>query len=540
MTKESNRIKQDWEVIVIGTGVGGATIGHTLAKAGKEVLFLEQGRSYLNNPEAKLGAYAEMFFPQVAVPDLKHRSLLEQAGRWTGFLDDNSSGRSKQHIPFIGAGTGGSSAIYGAALERFFPEDFKPRENYPNVGNVDLPPTWPIQYEELLPYYREAESLYGVRGGGDPLREDSEESGLATAPEFGPANQFLADFLTKKGLHPYRLPTACEFLPGCQTCQGFLCARDCKGDSVKACLRPAIEQHGATLMDRCLVTRLEADSKRVTSVVCNHQGSERVFRSEIVILAAGALSTPAILLRSTSPVWPQGLANSSGLVGRYLMRHCIDLYALSPKVKPAPNENTKELAFNDLYFRDGEKLGTVQSFGRLPPSAMLAESVQHDIAQQFGPTASTLFRAIKPAAREMMRRLLKDTLVLATTMEDLPVRENRVTPNGLDGITISYLLNDQTRQRISRFRELMADTLKPLRYTLIKQAENNDRIAHACGTCRMGEEPGSNVIDRNNRAHDLDNLYLVDSSFFPTSAGTNPSLTIAANALRVADHILGK
>ncbi len=264
-----------------------------------------------------------------------------------------------------------------------------------------------------------------------------------------------------------------------------------------------------------------------------------MLRARLVILAAGALATPVLLLRSTSKQSPHGLANGSGLVGRNLMRHCIDLYAATSLTKPLAEENVKELAFNDFYFQEREKLGTVQSFGRLPPASMLVASLQHDIATSAGRAAASLLALTKPLMRPMLERTFANALILAATMEDLPFRDNRVFPDGDHGIGISYRLNQPDRARIRRFRQRMAEALEPWKYSLLKQAENNERIAHACGTCRMGTDPAQSVVDTHNRAHDADNLYIVDSSFFPSSGGTNPSLTIAANALRVAEHLNG-
>ena len=528
----------DWDAIVIGTGPGGATLGLVLAKAGWRVLFLEQGKSYLTNPSALLGNYAETFFPRAAVPGEEHRTLLANAGRWTQFLDDHSSGKKTRHIPFIGSGSGGSSALYGAAMERLFPADFRPAARFQSVTDTRLPESWPISYDDLEPYYRQAESLYRVSGGVDPLRPKENRDSLATPPAFCPANQELADFLGRKGLHPYRLPLACDLIPGCQTCQGYICQQQCKNDSVKVCLLPAITKYQAQLMDECRVIGVEATRKRVTGVVCERGGERLTFKARTVVLAAGALSTPLILLRSTNPDWPKGLANASGLVGRHLMRHCIDLYAVSAHPKPEPGDNTKELAFNDFYCQGDDNLGNVQSFGRLPPADMLVESLQEDLKQGPLPWVASPFNLIKPMVRRLLGKQLADALILATTLEDLPYPDNRVEPIGTDGAAITYRLTDAGRRRVKRFRAVMADVLSPKRYTLIKQAENNERLAHVCGTCRMGTDASDSVVDGFNRAHGLDNLYIVDASFFPSSGGTNPALTIAANALRVGDQLI--
>jgi choline dehydrogenase-like flavoprotein len=327
--KLNDIVNQRWDVIVVGTGIGGATAGYALARAGKHVLFCEKGRSHLRSADAITGSYAERHFDRLSVPRPEHRDLLARAGRSWELITDQSDRHPRTFIPFIGAGTGGSSALYGMAMERFFPEDFEPRRNHPNAAGASLPERWPITYEELAPYYSVAEQMYGVRGGRDPLRSEASLVPLPDAPPLTRAAQELSDLLVRKGLHPYRLPVACEFVAGCECCQSYLCARECKNDGARSCVRPAIEEHGAVLLDQCDVLRLEATRESVTSVSCARLGSRFMLKGDVVVLAAGALATPEILLRSRSALWPDGLANDSGLVGRNLMRHFVDLYLLA-------------------------------------------------------------------------------------------------------------------------------------------------------------------------------------------------------------------
>jgi choline dehydrogenase-like flavoprotein len=423
------------------------------------------------------------------------------------------------------------------AMERFHPADLSPRRNHPDATATTLPNSWPIDYEDLLPYYTAAEQLYRVKGTIDPLRIQ-ETSGLLGPPPtpLHPANQELYDFFLAKGLHPYRLPMACEYLPDCQDCQGYLCARACKNDSTRICLEPAVRQYGARLLDQCDIIKLEATGDRVSGVICNWRGSLHTLRAKTVILAAGALQTPRILLNSISDAWPQGLANDSGLVGRNLMRHCIDLYAIFPRARDQLGGNLKQLGFNDLYQPPDQHLGTVQSFGRLPPAAVMVEQLEQELREGPWPTAARLFKPLKGLLRPALGGLFSRSIILATILEDMPCRDNRVMP-GDRGLILNYRLHPYDRSRIRHFRQTMRGILKPYRHLLLKQAENNQRIAHACGTCRFGTDPRESVLAPTNRAHALANLYVVDSSFFPSSGATNPSLTIAANALRVADHL---
>lgn len=530
--------ERQWDYLIVGTGMGGATVGYALAKAGKSVLFCERGASHLTNPDAIRGDFAEASFAKPEAVQPKHADILHRAGRYTEPVTDLSGFHPKSHIPFLGSGTGGSSALYGMALERFFPRDFTPRENFADVADSTLPARWPLTYDELRPYYEAAERLFRVRGDVDPSRNEPPTEHLLPPPPASPVGQELLGFFSGKGLHPYRVPLACERLPECQCCQGYLCARECKNDAARVCLRPAVEKHGAELLDECEVLRLEADGHKVTGVRCRHRGAEVTLRAGAVILAGGGLKTPQLLLNSSSDLWPNGLANRSGLVGRNLMRHYVDLYMVRTDTPPGPDARLKELAFNDLYFIDGQKYGTVQSFGSLPPVPVLLAEQERELRENRRPFLASLFRLGKPLVRPIFRRVLSGRVILASIMEDLPYHDNRVTV-GPEGVRIEYRLRDAERRRVEAFRKLVADALRPYRFSLVKQAENNERLAHVCGTCRAGESPDESVLNRFQRTHDLGNLYVADASCFPSSGGTNPGLTVAALALRLADHLVG-
>ena len=528
----------NWDVIVIGTGMAGATLGHALAQAGKKVLFCEKGQSLLDSHQGLRGDFAETFFPTAAAPNRTNRDILLKAGRSAEILDDHSERKIRHSIPFIGTGTGGSSSLYGYAMERLFPADFTPRKHHPTAPESTLPERWPIAYEELAPYYEKAEKLYRIRGSIDPFRE-KEARNIKPAPPLCQPSAELNDLFAKQGLHPYRLPQACEFVPGCRGCQGFLCPNDCKNDSARICLKPALNNHRAHLLDECEALRLEASSDQVSGVVCNYKGQEINLRGKTIVLAAGALATPKLLLQSASKTWPKGLANDSGLVGRNLMRHYTDIYALRPVTRKDLPGNLKELAFNDLYSSTSGKFGAVQSFGALPSATIIVEEMERDLSQSAYPWLTPFFKLAKPILRMVVKHLFKDRLLFASIMEDLPYLENRVTLTD-DGqrIRLEYNICTDEQARIKKFRAHLKTTFRSRPYMLIKQAENNQRIAHACGTCRFGLTPQDSVLNRNNRSHELNNLYIVDASFFPSSGGTNPALTLAANALRVADHLL--
>jgi choline dehydrogenase-like flavoprotein len=528
-------IDRYWDAVIVGTGMGGATIGYALARSGQSVLFLEKG--FARSSASLTGKYAEVFFGAEEVAGRQHRPILSAAGRDWSMLEDVSAKRSKTFAPFVGAGVGGSSALYGMALERFFPSDFEPRKNFVEVDETTVPERWPITYQELVPFYEQAEALFGLQGGRDPLRPDV-ATPMHAAPPLSAAGSELSEYLKTKGLHPYRLPMACKFVPGCASCQGYLCPNECKNDSARACLSPALHEYRAVLLDQCEVHRFQASADHVTALECSQDKRRFIVRGKTIVLAAGALASPALLLRSTSATWPDGLANRSGLVGRNLMRHLVDLYALRPTTRETWDNRRKELAFSDFYVHDGVRLGAVQSFGRLPPAPVLAAHLRKDLGEKIGTWAAKAIRLADPLLKPILGAMVERDMLLAGMVEDLPYPDNALTV-ALDGnIRIRYRMRAEAIRRVKLHRRLITSALEDYRIRLIKQAHNNEQLAHACGTCRFGDDAQTSVLDRNNRAHDLVNLFIVDGSFFPSSSGTNPALTIAANALRVAQGII--
>jgi choline dehydrogenase-like flavoprotein len=220
------------------------------------------------------------------------------------------------------------------------------------------------------------------------------------------------------------------------------------------------------------------------------------------------------------------------------MRHLIDLYVIRPPILEPWDNRRKEVAFSDFYVHDGVRLGAVQSFGRLPAAPMLAAHLQKDTGEAIGNWAAALIRLAKPLVKRSLETMVERGLVVAGMVEDLPYADNRVTMAPEGTVRIRYRLRAEAMHRVKLQRRLIRGALDTYPMRLIKQAQNNRQLAHACGTCRFGDDPRTSVVDRNNRAHDLENLFIVDSSFFPSSAGTNPALTIAANAFRVARAIV--
>jgi len=531
--REAERVV--WDVIVVGTGMGGGMLGYRLARAGRTVLFVEKGRSTLpGTPGTIRAAMPEVAEPRAYRSESGYYDALARAGRCTDEIEDVSGRIPKRFVPFIGGGTGGSSALYGMVCERFFARDFTPRQNFADPGDSTVPETWPITYDQLRPWYAEAEKLLGVRGQPDPLRPAAADVDLPAAPPFSAANQPLVDYLAGRGLHPYHLPMACEYTSACTTCQTYLCDRACKNDAARNGVLPAIVEHGARLLTQCRVVRLDADRSQVRHVICEHPAGMLALKATVVVLAAGALATPVLLLNSRSGDWPHGLANGSDFVGRNLMRHLLEPIEVWPEPGHRTTAANKEIGLNDFYFWEGQKYGTVQSFGAIPPMEWLANRP--------GGRAKAL-RVTKPVVRRIYDRFFTGGLVLAAIMEDLPYLDNRVLPSdrssadGRQRLLLRYRLHAGELERRATFLRQLKTVLKPFRTLPLGSGKDNANLGHVCGTCRFGTDPSTSVLDAQNRAHEVDNLYVVDTSFFPSSAGLNPSLTVAANALRVAVHI---
>jgi choline dehydrogenase-like flavoprotein len=524
-----------WDVIVVGTGMGGGMLGYRLARSGRKVLFVEKGRSTLPGaPGTIRAAMPEVAEPRAYRSESTYYDALARAGRCTDEIEDISGRVAKRFVPFIGGGTGGSSALYGMVCERFFVRDFTPRQNFLDPGDSTVPEAWPISYGQMRPWYAEAEKLLGVRGQPDPLRPEAAEVDLPAAPPFSADNQPLVDYLTGRGLHPYHLPMACDYTDDCSTCQTYLCQQSCKNDAARNGLLPAIAEHGAHLLTECRAVRLEADRGHVRQIICEHPAGMLTLKATVVVLAAGALATPVLLLNSRSGDWPRGLANGSDLVGRNFMRHLLEPIEVWPQPGHTTTAANKEIGLNDFYFADGQKYGTVQSFGAIPPMEWLANRP--------GGRGKAL-RMMSPAVRPIYERFFTGGLVLAAIMEDLPYLDNRVLPSNrpsVDGrqrMRIQYRLHANEIERRATFLRQLKEVLKPFRTMPLGSGKDNANLGHVCGTCRFGSDPKTSVLDAQNRAHELENLYVVDTSFFPSSAGLNPSLTVAANALRVAAHI---
>ena len=522
----------DWDVVIVGTGMGGATLGLALAKKGRSVLYLEKGKFLHWGP--------------IDQPDWPQRpmSLEEQrmfTGWWPHRLEGNTTfGKADFYAP-LGCGSGGTTGHYGSQLERFGRLDFTPKESFGHVEGTNLPEAWPVSHETMTPYYEQAETLFRICGSQDPLKP-YEKLDLRTPPPLGDRDQALFDSFQDLGLHPYRAHVGYEYVPECFECTE-ICPKRCKKEAGEVSLMPALEDHGAHILPECEVLELIADKSRVTAVKAKFGNvddgyKEITIKGKTVVLAAGAYMTPQLLLKSTSGGWDDGLANSSGMVGRNLMMHTSDFIAVDTKEWLSPEGPRKTLALNDFYVDNGHKLGTFQTVG-FPFESPFILAYLHHVAGSDPRWWRRFSNPLLPMASNIAPRLFERSTMFATIVEDLPYSHNRVSLDSstTNGMRFDYEYTKELKWRNKYFRKRVKQTLSPKHRVRFLSGRNNINFGHVCGTVRFGDDPATSVLDATNRAHDVDNLYVVDASFFPSSGGTNPSLTIAANALRVAEHL---
>lgn len=478
-----------FDVIIIGSGMGGATLAAALAASGKRILIVERGQRLEHSPEAR---DAEAIFG---------RGHYRPDEVW---LDGD--GRAFNPGNYYVAG--GNSKFYGAVLMRYRAEDFAPVRH---LGGVT--PGWPVSYAQMEPWYQAAENLYQVRGvlGEDPSEPaHSGQYNFAPVPD-EPAIADLRRRLMGVGLHPSSLPlgvdidrwlakgqTPWDAYP--DTCGG-------KMDAETVGLAHALQHPNVTLQTGARVVRLVASGGRITGVEVAGQG---VLTAPLVVLAAGAVMTAALLLGS-------GIANASDQVGRNFMNHNLSaVLALHPFRRNA-SVYQKTIQVNDFYLTGGvggTPLGNVQLLGKISGGILAADT---------------------PIPRRVANWIAGRSVDVLAMSEDLPNPDSRVTLQG------EQVVLDWKRSNWEAHLALVAMLKQKLRKAgypvVLSRAFDRRTPSHQCGTARMGHDPRTSVVSADCRAHDLSNLYIVDASVLPTSAAVNPALTIAALALRAADHI---
>ncbi|KRB85619.1 hypothetical protein ASE00_02180 [Sphingomonas sp. Root710] len=510
MTADIDDDGSPWDVVIVGTGMGGAALGYALARRGRRVLFLERG---------VLQPASEQPAGEVTDPDERLR-----LGLWPDPVRMIVNGRATESYAAIGCAAGGSTRLYAAALERFEPDDF------------DSTGGWPVPYAEMARSYAEAEDVLNVLGTRDPLGDPGAPE-LPPPPPCAPVDQVFIDDFARAGLHPYRLHVGIGYRPGCRECLGVVCDRACKSDAANSFLQPALATGHAELRAECEVTAIDSSGRTATAVAYRRNGVLRRVHGRVVVLAAGALRSPGLMLLSANADHPAGLANRSGLVGRHLMFHASDWVALWPSRKAGMDGPRKTIALRDFYRAGGGRLGAFQSVGLTAGYG----NVLMFLYDWFDRGALARLRFLRPFLRipaAIAAKLFGKASIFALIMEDLPYPGNRVAvdPAAPGRIIVHYDIHPELAERSRMARKLLRERLGGLRKFFLRPDFMID-TGHPCGTCRFGDNPATSVLDRDCRAHDLDNLFVVDASFMPSSAGVNPSLTIAANALRVAGTI---
>jgi choline dehydrogenase-like flavoprotein len=489
------------DIVIIGSGMGGATLAYGLRDTGARVLVVEQGD----------------FLPR----ELQNWSptAVHMQGRYknsAAWFDQAGNSFIPGNYHYVG----GSTKLYGATLPRFREFDF---------GDVEHPdgisPAWPITYDDLEPFYGEAEKMYWVHGkkGEDPTDPwRSTDFPLPPIP-YEPTIAELAERLKRQGLKPYALPQALDLQPGgkclrCATCDAFPCMVDAKGDADVSAMRPALRSPNVKLLTRAEVLRLETDGsgRRVMQAVVRRDGDAVSVRAGRFVVAAGAVNTAVLLLRSRSEAHPAGLANSSDQVGRNYMTHTTSFFlAVDPRRK---NQDVyqKTIGLNDWYAPGADNkypLGNVQGLGKLQ-GAMVKSA-----------------RKLIPLP--ILDAVAHRTVDLFIQTEDLPLPDNRITLDGSGRVVVA-----RKATNVSSHMQLIGNMKRAVRkagYPVVLQQQLGvEATSHQCGTAKMGVEARDSVVGADCKAHDLDNMWIVDTSVGPSSAAVKPPITAAALALRVA------
>ncbi len=513
---------QHYDLIVIGTGPGGAALAHRLAPTGKKIMIFERG-DYL--PRCMDNWNPHKVFVE---------GIYQAPDTWYG--KDGETFHPGLHYY-----VGGNSKVYGAALFRLRERDFD------EICHVDgLSPAWPLKYDMFEPYYAQAERLFHVHGerGEDPNEPHSSGPYPFSAIAHEPRIQTLSDSFAADGLHPFHLPlgvlldekdgkpTPASICFRNPYFDGFPSPLNGKADAQVMCIDPMLAAHNnVTLLTNAYVSRLDTDAsgRIINAVQVERDGTKETYSADIVVVACGALSSALLLLRSATDKHPNGLANGSGQVGRNYMRHNQSILMAMLR---EPNETIfqKTLALSDFYFGADDweyPLGLIQMC-----------AVTH--ADQIRGEALPSWLEWLP---EMpFEKIAKYSMNFWLSSEDLPRQENRIRYDS-DRVVLDLTENNlEAHRRLKDKLEKLMSRNGALPHLWERKLYFGKDIpiggtAHQAGTARFGTDPNTSVLDLDCKAHELDNLYVADASFFPSIGAVNPTLTIIANALRVADHI---
>ncbi len=505
-----------YDVIIIGTGAGGGSLAYKLAPSGKRILLLERG-DFVPREKENWDSHAVVTENRYHIKD--------------AWLDREGNEFHAGTHYFVG----GNTKFYGAALIRLRKEDFGELRHKGGVS-----PAWPIKYEDLEPYYTQAEHLYHVHGqrGADPTEPPASAPYKYPPISHEPRIQAIYEGLQRQDHRPFPMPVGImlnEQNPRasrcirCNTCDGFPCLVQAKADAHVICVDPALMHDNVEILTNAYVSRLEtsASGREVTQVVVERNGVQESYSANIVVSSCGAINSAALLLRSVNDKHPKGLANSSDMVGRNYMSHINTMFLALSRHRNNTKFN-KTIGLNDFYFGTKEwehPMGHISLMGNADANILAAG-------------------APRIAPGWTLELMAEHAVPFWVTTEDLPDPNNRVTLTRDGRTMLAYSSNnDEAHSRLLANLKALLKHIEFEEHAIPLQAYIPGRIplagvAHQNGTARFGLDPKTAVLDTNCKAYDLENLYLVDGSFFPSCGAVNPALTIMANALRVGDHLL--
>jgi choline dehydrogenase-like flavoprotein len=496
-----------YDVVIVGSGMGGGTLAYGLMGSGASVLVLERG--------GVIPREAENWDAKAVFADGRYRAE-----------DEWQDGDDGWYRPSISYAVGGNTKVYGAALPRFRPQDFGAVEHAEGVS-----PAWPFRYDEIEQDYARAEQIYGVHAG-PPGPDEPPRSGPFPHPAVPhePLVEHLAERLTTRGYRPAHLPLGIDLRRGgtcvrCNTCDGFVCQVDAKADAHVRCLRPAVAGGDTELVTHAFVRRVLVDSagRRATSVEFERGGQVATVSAGSVVVAAGAVNSAALLLRSAGDSHPTGLANASGTVGRHYMVHNNTVMLTVQPLRRNRTSFQKTLYLNDFYENGTDDhpypLGHIQLIGKVRTPMVMSE--------------------VPRVPRSILRAVTDRSLDWWLFTEDLPDPDNRVELTSSGRIRVRWRPNNVRAHEV-----LVREARRAARaggYPIaLTRRMGIEACSHQAGTIRAGTDPGTSALTPACRAHDVENLWVADASFFPSLPVMNPALTIAANALRVSLEIGGR
>jgi len=506
----------EYDIVIIGSGFGGAMMAERMAGHGKKVAVIERGdwvergtHNWHKTGSIDLTKYYDKSIPYNVI----------------------KGGNKKQMGVY--AAVGGPSSFYGGVSFRFREKDFSPPDEI--IG--DSKAEWPIDYNDLSPYYDEAEKILNIAGesGVDPT-EPCRNIGFPAKPApYADISMRIKIGAEALGLKPFHLPMAINYSDTrrntcklCTTCDTYACAIGAKNDLDTMLLRKAQVSSTIDIYANTLVVKIETNSHRVSSVKCFSLKDEKKmeFRGKIVILSSGALASPHLLLHSQL----DKLNPAGRYVGRYLTRHANAIvFGVFAGVPDKQNRFHKELAIMDYYFGHNEYPEVKHKLGSLQQVPTPGKGLVED-ALPF-PVGTLLSKGVK---------YITGLLAIA---EDQPQFANRIfLPDNYDFSKLSSpsIWHDYSQRDLAALKALIGAGKKIMSKTgsMFQYVHHIRTFSHSAGTVRMGIDESTSPLDKNCNFRGIENLYVVDACFMPTSAAVNPSLTISANALRVGDHLL--